>query len=635
MEYSIQRDAVFCYPCRKFAVSNTTDNTFTILGYNNWKHAKEKGKGFNRHESSSVHMECMQKWQEKLNRINTNTEISELLSANILEGRRYYMKAVIETITLLIKNGLPLRGSYITEEDNITGENGLFTEIFGHIKLKYKELIKCEKYMPSKYTYTSPGIQNEIISILAEMVRESIAKDINKADVNFFTLLADGTKDKRNRKCVSIGARYVKNGKPIESIISMENFEELNAEYFVKKTLSLLEKYGLNNTRILSQCYDGANVISGEEGGVQGLINKQLKRVIPYVHCFNHRFHLVVIETIKIVVAVRQFFDQIPYIINFFKRFKIQKLYDGSAILKLIETRWAGHVRSINSIYLNYPEIVSTLPQVKGKNFDGDDIAEATGILKIMKSLQFVFILVLMEKILQLLSPVDKILQSREIGYRESMPVIQSVLIEIDKLRNDEEYKKVYEAANKLLEQAGIEPISNRNRQSSKRLRDYVITERTGERSDETIELQSIYYEVIDVIKSETNRRFTENDIILKAISASYEMDLSLLKPLEKLGLKLPSESELSIAKRYIIEEKEKAKNNKVNIFEKLYTVKVAFPDTYDLFAAIETFGSSTSVCESSFTALTRIERPQRLSMTSTRLNNLAYLTFVRLRGIM
>lgn len=105
--------------------------------------------------------------------------------------------------------------------------------------------------MPHHYTYRSPDIQNELINILASMVREAVAKDVMNSDVPFFTLLEDGTKDKKNKECVSIAARYVQNGLVQESIITMETFEELNAAYMTKRTLQVLKDNGIGNERML------------------------------------------------------------------------------------------------------------------------------------------------------------------------------------------------------------------------------------------------------------------------------------------------------------------------------------------------------------------------------------------------
>lgn len=128
---------------------------------------------------------------------------------------------------------------------------GLFEKLFNYTKANNKDLCKWETYMPHHYTYKSPDIQNELIELMAAMIRESVAKDVMDSDVPYFTLLEDGTKDKRNHECVSIAARYVRNGQVYESIITMETFEELHAEYMTKQTLEILKNNKICNARIL------------------------------------------------------------------------------------------------------------------------------------------------------------------------------------------------------------------------------------------------------------------------------------------------------------------------------------------------------------------------------------------------
>ena len=65
---------------------------------------------------------------------------------------------------------------------------------------------------------------------------------------------------------------------------------------------------------------------------------------------------------------------------------------------------------------------------------------------------------------------------------------------------------------------------------------------------------------------------------------------------------------------------------------EILYKYREAFKDTYELFAAVDTFGCSTATCESTFSTLTVINRPQRLSMSHQRMAHLAFLAFERKR---
>lgn len=116
--------------------------------------------------------------------------------------------------------------------------------------------------MPQNATYLSPDIQNELISIIAKMVQEDIVTDVNSADVDYLTLLVDGTKDRKNLECVSIAARYVSDGKAMESLLCIDTTKKLDAVSNADLILTKLQKCGIDSIRILSQCYDGANVMS-------------------------------------------------------------------------------------------------------------------------------------------------------------------------------------------------------------------------------------------------------------------------------------------------------------------------------------------------------------------------------------
>lgn len=143
---------------------------------------------------------------------------------------------------------MAFRGTYDIENHI---EDGLFEKFFQYTKKNNENIAKWESHMPHHYTYRSPDIQNEIIKLLATMVREKVADDVMNADVPYFTLLEDGTTDKKSNECVSIAARYVRDGQIYESIITMETFAEKNAEYFSKKTLKILKDNGIDNERML------------------------------------------------------------------------------------------------------------------------------------------------------------------------------------------------------------------------------------------------------------------------------------------------------------------------------------------------------------------------------------------------
>ena len=52
-------------------------------------------------------------------------------------------------------------------------------------------------------------------------------------------------------------------------------------------------------THDLLQGYDGANIMSGCNGGVQRLIQNQSPTLNPYVHCASHNLNLVINAAVK------------------------------------------------------------------------------------------------------------------------------------------------------------------------------------------------------------------------------------------------------------------------------------------------------------------------------------------------
>ncbi|KAI6661790.1 hypothetical protein LOD99_9857 [Oopsacas minuta] len=146
---------------------------------------------------------------------------------------------------------------------------------------------------------------------MSEVVREEIIFEILDADVPWFTLLEDGTRDRNNIEHVSIGIRYVRKGKVFESLVNVATTLSSDAKTMANLTLEILRNNGLDSKRLLSQCYDGASVMSGRKGGVQTLIQEELHRKVPYVHCFNHRLHLVIMKLISEVPELKIFLTNV------------------------------------------------------------------------------------------------------------------------------------------------------------------------------------------------------------------------------------------------------------------------------------------------------------------------------------
>jgi len=123
------------------------------------------------------------------------------------------------------------------------------------------------------------------------MVRKYIVDNILNSNIKYFTLKADGMKDPTNTENISIVIRHVNNGHATEDLLTLATSEKLDARSLTNKLIEAIEKDGLTTDQILSQCYDGASVMSGKRGRVQKLMSDAAKGPIPYFHCFSHQLH--------------------------------------------------------------------------------------------------------------------------------------------------------------------------------------------------------------------------------------------------------------------------------------------------------------------------------------------------------
>ncbi|GBP92961.1 Zinc finger MYM-type protein 1 [Eumeta japonica] len=134
LQYSVEKDAAFCYPCQQFLPHGSKQTSYTSTGFRNWKNATDSKTGFPKHEKSISHIQAMSMWQEKLQRISTSSSVETLINQKVLEKYRYYVKSIMEVIQFLIVNELALRGNYILEEEK---EQGLFQNLFEYTSIRY------------------------------------------------------------------------------------------------------------------------------------------------------------------------------------------------------------------------------------------------------------------------------------------------------------------------------------------------------------------------------------------------------------------------------------------------------------------------------------------------------------------
>ncbi|CAB4013423.1 Hypothetical predicted protein [Paramuricea clavata] len=130
LENSLEGDAAFCYPCRKFSVNTsavaTSALTFTETGYKNWVNALDANKGLSKHEHSETHKNCCDKWSD-LKKIEAGKEKDIRSRINpdreeVARGNREYLGSLFKYVIWFTTNEVPMRGGDETEESKNPGK---------------------------------------------------------------------------------------------------------------------------------------------------------------------------------------------------------------------------------------------------------------------------------------------------------------------------------------------------------------------------------------------------------------------------------------------------------------------------------------------------------------------------------
>ncbi|XP_073730590.1 uncharacterized protein [Misgurnus anguillicaudatus] len=402
--------------------------------------------------------------------------------------------------------------------------------------------------------------------------------------------------------------------------------------------LAELNKAGLNPSKILSQVYDGASLMSGKFGGVQKLLQEKLNKNIPYVHCLNHQLHLVVVHAMSAEEAVMDFFKVCNALYKYCKKPTIAVHYKGERLKRLLEQRWTGHFATVSVLLNNFKDITSLLTEIDSVRAHGTELRmEAVGLLREITAPSFLFIANLVHEVLALLDPPNKLLQREETDLWTGLDIVASAKACVQKLRCDEGFTKVWEKA--TADELPKSTTPKRRRTGKKNMDDYFVEETTGQReNDMETELKRLYYSTVDSVVGEMDQRFGERKSHLyRALNAldpksDLFLDPKTVKHIMDLTQSPIVDAEFEVAKHFLRSQKE-SKTEGDNwttkfVLSKYHTVLQTMPSVLTAFKHALTFGASTATCENSFSSLRNVFSDHRRSMLHKRKAQLVQLAF-------
>ena len=150
---------------------------------------------------------------------------------------------------------------------------------------------------PHATQYTSKTIQNELMEVIGDSIRNDIITEVKQA--KFYSVIADEVSDTANREELSLSLHFVFNGRVKEVFVDFVEVERITGQVLAQAILQWLSTHGLSRANIRSQCYDGASNMSGAVSGCKSIVQQEAPLAL-YVHCAAHRLNLAVVSAFNI-----------------------------------------------------------------------------------------------------------------------------------------------------------------------------------------------------------------------------------------------------------------------------------------------------------------------------------------------
>ncbi|KAL4089763.1 hypothetical protein QTP88_024734 [Uroleucon formosanum] len=317
--YSKSKNAIFCFACLLFSNNDIRKSTFSNNGFKDWKHLNPS---VAEHENSKNHKQNFLDWKELEKRLRDCKTIDYALQNSIKNEKEKWfciLKVIVDGILFCAKNNLALRGS----SDKIGEANcGIFLSLMEVISHYNPILLAHVKHITDSnkptISYFSHKIQNEIICIMGQQVRQTIFEQIKKS--KYFSILFDCTPDKSHQEQMSQIIRYVyiSNGDMIkESFIDFICTNEKSGSGISNEILNTIRNNGLDIMDCRGQFYDNGANMAGSINSVQSHILR-VNELATFLPCSAHSLNLVGVHAAEVSPMMITFFGLIQNIYLFF-----------------------------------------------------------------------------------------------------------------------------------------------------------------------------------------------------------------------------------------------------------------------------------------------------------------------------
>ena len=335
-----------------FFCRGNKEQTFTKIGYRDWKKANEK---FAKHEKSHCHIDATVDFHNFCFDIPVNEQLSneaaktETARKEKVRKNREVMKRLIDITLCLAQQGMAFRGHREVDEPSFFAEEEVLDEtctgnfrsvvnllakydapLSNHIRAVRNSKLKRKRNPIGKtkgknsrsgrgnlVSFMSADSQDKIINSIGKQLQKFIVGEINATGI--YSIAMDCTTGSSHADQLSIIIRYLNRSLDIvERLVRVQRVKESSAEELFNTLQEILKESSLTLKDAVGQFYDGASVMTGKYKGVKTLV-QQVNPQCIFIWTFDHVLNLVIMEACGSSLAVKSLFGALEKLYAFFR----------------------------------------------------------------------------------------------------------------------------------------------------------------------------------------------------------------------------------------------------------------------------------------------------------------------------
>ena len=487
--YSENKGGGYCKYCVLFGQAPYSvpnfKATLVTLPLTNLKKATEKLRehfyGTCGNTARKYHLQAVEKAESfKSVMENKLLSIDQQLSsihAEIVSQNRKKMKCMAETVIFCGRQGIALRGhrdDWKHVKDSPDENPGNFLALL-QFRVQSGDIVLAEHLQSAHQhrnaLYTSKTVQNEIIDICGNIIRETILEEIRAA--GFFSIMVDEATDAANDEQLTVSLRYVHpNTRKIQErfLAFSECVTGVSGEAIADRILQLFSDWQLSGSYLVGQTYDGAGAMAGKNKGAAARIKEIFPKAV-YTHCAAHALNLCVMKccsiaeirnTMDTADSICRFFSNSPKRQLAFEKWIEQKLENErrSKLKSICKTRWVERHKAFEVFIDLFEPLICCLEDIKDStDWNRESRSDAQSLLLALTHFPFIVALVIAKDVLAYTKALSVKLQGRYVDVVRAYNNISFVKTTLQCARDDVDtvHARMYESALEIATKVGVD----------------------------------------------------------------------------------------------------------------------------------------------------------------------------------